>query len=197
MSLRFSRGSRTCEPRWRTSAQRCPMRCSSRRGWRRSRRGRRTGAGSPHRRGQCLRRAPARRRCSRLIDDPVGIAVRLDAACVVVNILQLPDQPEIPRLASGTSGSFSHSLDTTGMPLMVETARDEGHRVVRRRRATSKGHSRWCVRRWNWARTSSRPTRPRTWPYHKVVETAAGVPVLVRGGGRAPDEVIFNARSTS
>ena len=29
------------------------------------------------------------------VDDPVRTAVRLDAACVVVNILQLPDQPEV------------------------------------------------------------------------------------------------------
>ena len=27
--------------------------------------------------------------------------------------------------------------------------------------------------------------------YHRVVEIASGIPVLVRGGGRAPDEVIL------
>src|SRR6185503_6067451 len=29
---------------------------------------------------------------SKMIDDPVGTALRFDAACVVVNLLQLPDQ---------------------------------------------------------------------------------------------------------
>jgi len=32
---------------------------------------------------------------SRIIDDPVGQALRLDAACVVVNLFRIPDQPEL------------------------------------------------------------------------------------------------------
>jgi DhnA family fructose-bisphosphate aldolase class Ia len=31
--------------------------------------------------------------------------------------------------------------------------------------------------------------------YHKVVETAGGIPVLVRGGGRVSDEVILQRTS--
>ena len=34
---------------------------------------------------------------SEVVDDAVGTALRLDAACVVVNLLLLPDQPDLHR----------------------------------------------------------------------------------------------------
>ena len=34
---------------------------------------------------------------SEVIDEPVAQGVRLDAACVVVNLLSLPDEPEVYR----------------------------------------------------------------------------------------------------
>ena len=32
--------------------------------------------------------------------------------------------------------------------------------------------------------------------YHKVIEIAAGIPVLVRGGGKAPDQEILERTET-
>lgn len=128
---------------------------------------------------------------SRLIDDPVGIAVRLDAACVVVNILQLPDQPEIHEACIRNVAELRAACETAGMPLMVEPLVMKGTEsygvdgdiqkiIPLVRQAVELGAD----------IIKADPTEDLS-RYHKVVETAAGVPVLVRGGGRAPDEVIF------
>lgn len=128
---------------------------------------------------------------SRLIDDPVGIAVRLDAACVVVNILQLPDQPEVHQACIQNVSALRAACDAAGMPLMVEPLVMKGTEsygvdgdprkiIPLVRQAVELGAD----------IIKADPTEDLAL-FHKVVETAAGIPVLVRGGGRAPDEVIF------
>src|SRR6185436_11060016 len=57
---------------------------------------------------------------SQMIDDPVGTALRLDAACVVVNLLLLPDQPDLHRQCIQNVTKLRAACDVTGMPLMVE-----------------------------------------------------------------------------
>jgi len=57
---------------------------------------------------------------SRMIDDPVGQALRLDAACVVVNLFCIPDQPELADQCIQNILRLKPACDTYSMPLMVE-----------------------------------------------------------------------------
>lgn len=130
---------------------------------------------------------------SRMITDPVATAVRLDAACVVVNILQLPDQPGVHEACVANVSALRAACDHAGMPLMVEPLvmkgtgadgygvdGDPAKIIPLVRQAVELGAD----------IIKADPTADLS-IYHKVVETAAGVPVLVRGGGRASDEEIF------
>jgi class I fructose-bisphosphate aldolase len=130
---------------------------------------------------------------SRMIADPVGTAVRLDAACVVVNILQLPDQPGVHESCVANVSTLRAACDLAGMPLMVEPLvmkgtgadgygvdGDPAKIIPLVRQAVELGAD----------VIKADPTSDLS-IYHKVVETAAGIPVLVRGGGRASDEEIF------
>src|SRR5690606_26096658 len=57
---------------------------------------------------------------SLLIDDAVGQAVRLDAACVVVNLLDVPDRPAVRRACLENIMRVQAACAAAGMPLMVE-----------------------------------------------------------------------------
>ena len=131
---------------------------------------------------------------SRMIDDPVAQAVRLDAACVVVNLFCLPDQPELADQCIRNILRLKPACDHYGMPLMVEplvfqpNARAGGYgvdgdpaRIIPLvRQAAELGAD----------IIKADPTDDVSM-YHKVVETAGGIPVLVRGGGRAPEAEIL------
>jgi DhnA family fructose-bisphosphate aldolase class Ia len=127
------------------------------------------------------------------VHDPVQVALRLDAACVVVNILQLPDQPGVHERCLENVAALRAACDTTGMPLMVEPLvmkgsgadgygvdGDPAKIIPLVRQAVELGAD----------VIKADPTADIS-IYHKVVETAAGIPVLVRGGGRASDDEIF------
>ena len=126
---------------------------------------------------------------SQMIDDPVGTAIRLDAACVVVNLLLLPDQPDLHRQCIQNVTKLRAACDLTGMPLMVEPlVMKDGYGVdgdVDKivpivRQATELGAD----------VIKADPTDDLS-QYHRVVQAAGGKPVLVRGGGRIPDEEVF------
>ncbi len=133
-----------------------------------------------------------RRMFSQLIDDPVRTAVRLDAACVCVNLLMLPGLPEVHEQCVQNVTTLRTACSAAGMPLMVEPlvmkTAGEGYgvdgdpeRIIPLvRQAVELGAD----------VIKADPTEDLS-VYGKVVETAAGVPVLVRGGGRASDEEIF------
>ena len=55
-----------------------------------------------------------------VIDDPVGHAVRLDAACVVINLLDVPGQDGLRRDCLEGISQLRAECDRVGMPLMVE-----------------------------------------------------------------------------
>src|SRR5665213_2468385 len=57
---------------------------------------------------------------SRMIDDPVNQALRLDAACVVVNLFRIPDQPEIADQCVQNILRLQPLCDRAAMPLMIE-----------------------------------------------------------------------------
>jgi DhnA family fructose-bisphosphate aldolase class Ia len=131
---------------------------------------------------------------SRMIEDAVEQAIRLDAACVVVNLLLLPDQPELHRDCVENVCRLKAQCDRWAMPLMVEplvmqsNERAGGYMVDGDidkilplvRQAVELGAD----------IIKADPTDD-VEEYHRVVEVASGVPVLVRGGGRAPDAEIL------
>ena len=127
---------------------------------------------------------------SRMIEDPVVQAVRLDAACVVVNLFCIPDQPELADQCIQNILRLKPACDHYGMPLMVEPLvfqpnekaggygvdGDPAKIIPLVRQAVELGAD----------IIKADPTDDVS-VYHEVVETAGGIPVLVRGGGRAPE----------
>ena len=127
---------------------------------------------------------------SELIPDAVEQALRLDAACVVVNLLLLPQQPDLHRQCVRNVASLRAQCDRFGMPLMVEPLVMQSNSVAGGymvdgdidkilplvRQAVELGAD----------IIKADPTDDVS-QYHEVVWVASGVPVLVRGGGRVPD----------
>lgn len=131
---------------------------------------------------------------SRHFPDAVEQAVRLDACCVVANLLQLPDRPDIREQCITTIMALREQCTRFGMPLMVEplvmqdnaTAGggyivdgDTDKIVTLVRQAVELG-----------ADVIKADPTDRVEDYHRVIEVSP-VPVLVRGGGRAPDDELL------
>ena len=131
---------------------------------------------------------------STVIDDAVEQGVMLDAACVVVNLLLLPDQPEVHRDCIVNINSLKRACETVGMPLMVEP-------LVMQDNATAGGYMvdgdidkilalvRQAVELG--ADIIKADPCDDVSQYHRVTEIAGSVPVLVRGGGKVSDEEIL------
>lgn len=135
---------------------------------------------------------------SELVEGAVEQALRLDAACVVVNLLLLPGHPELFQQCLRNVARLRAACDPVGMPLMVEplamrpSARgpygvdgDPARIVPLVRQAVELGAD----------VIKADPTDDLD-DYGRVVEAAGRVPVLVRGGGRAPDEEILRRTET-
>ena len=132
---------------------------------------------------------------SRLIDEAVLQAVRLDAACVVVNLFRIPDQPEIADQCIRNICALKPQCDHFGMPLMIEplvfqpNARAGGYMVDGDpqkiiplvRQAAELGAD----------IIKADPTEDVS-IYRRVIETAGGIPVLVRGGSKAPEAELLS-----
>jgi fructose-bisphosphate aldolase, class I len=135
---------------------------------------------------------PPERLFSEVVECAVEAAVRLDAACVVVNLLLLPGQPELHRLCIANVGSLRAACDRVAMPLMVEPLamkREAGpygvdgdiDKIVPLvRQAVELGAD----------VVKCDPTDDLE-DFHLVVEAAGGRPVLPRGGGKVPDDEIL------
>lgn len=133
-----------------------------------------------------------RRLFSSLVADAVERALRLDAACVVVNLLLLPDQPELLRDCIRNVSVLRAACDPVGMPLMVESLvfapgeagygsdGDPAKIVPLVRQAVELGAD----------VIKCDPTDDLA-DFARVLETAAPRPVLVRGGGKASEEEIL------
>ena len=131
---------------------------------------------------------------SELIQEPVELAVQLDAACVVANVFLIPGQPEVHHQCLQNVAALKPICQAYGMPLMVEplvmqsNEKAGGYMVdgdLKKilplvRQAVELGAD--IIK----ADPCDDPTE-----YHKVIEVASGIPVLVRGGGRVEDKVIF------
>ncbi len=129
-----------------------------------------------------------------LIADPLEQALRLDAACVVVNLLMLPDQPELHRQSITNVIRLKPLCERYGMPLMVEplvmqaNTKAGGYMVDGTldkilplvRQAVELG-----------ADIIKADPCDDVSQYHQVIQIAAGRPVLVRGGGKASEMEIL------
>ena len=126
-------------------------------------------------------------------EDPIIGALEMDAAAVVVNLLMLPDEPDLFRQCVSNIARTRAACATFGMPLMVEPlvmlpneARggyqvdgDADKIVTLVRLAAEMGAD----------IIKADPTdNPRD--FHRVIE-AARVPVLVRGGGKEDLKKVF------
>ena len=125
--------------------------------------------------------------------DAVVTGVRLDAACVVVNLLDLPGRPEVREACIRNVMDLRNDCDDYGMPLMVEplvmketaagpyTVNGDIEQIVPIvRQAVELGAD--IIK----ADPTDDPSM-----YHEVIRTASGIPVLIRGGGKVSDEEIF------
>ena len=131
---------------------------------------------------------------TKMIQDPVGQALDLDAACVVVNLLLLPDQPDLHGQCVERICELKPQCDRYGMPLMVEPLvmqpndKAGGYMVdgdLRKimplvRQAVELG-----------ADIIKADPCDSVADYHKVIQVAGRAPVLVRGGGKAPTREIL------
>jgi len=131
---------------------------------------------------------------SRIIEDAVDQAVVLDAACVVVNLLLLPDQPELHAQCIENICRLKPLCYRRGMPLMIEPLVMQSNSVAGGymvdgdlekivplvRQAVELG-----------ADVIKADPCDDVTQYHRVITAASGCPVLIRGGGRATEAEIF------
>jgi fructose-bisphosphate aldolase, class I len=132
--------------------------------------------------------------CSVLIESAVDQAVSLDAACVVVNLLLLPNQPELHEACLRNVSQLKPHCERAGMPLMVEP-------LVMQDNVAAGGYMvdgdldkilplvRQAVELG--ADIIKADPCSDVSEYHRVINVAGNIPVLVRGGGRASDAEIL------
>ena len=135
-----------------------------------------------------------RRLYSRMIENPVEQAVQLDAACMCVNLFQIPGEPEVGEACIENILRLKPLSDRFGMPMMIEPLvfqpnekaggymvdGDEKKIIPLVRQAVELGAD----------VIKADPTDDVSL-YHKVVKVAGGTPVLVRGGGKVSDREIL------
>jgi fructose-bisphosphate aldolase, class I len=126
---------------------------------------------------------------SRMIEQPVEQAIRLDAVCVVVNLFRIPGQPEVTDQCIQNILRLKPECDRFNFPLMIEP-------LVFRPNIEAGGYMvdgditkilplvRQAVELGADVIKADPTDDPEE--YHKVIQ-AARVPVLVRGGGKAND----------
>jgi DhnA family fructose-bisphosphate aldolase class Ia len=131
---------------------------------------------------------------SKMIESPVEQALRLDASCIVVNLFSIPNQPEVTAQCIDNILKVKPEADRWSMPLMIEPLvfqpndqaggymvdGDENKIIPLVRQAVELGAD----------IIKADPTDDAR-DYHRVIQTAGNIPVLVRGGGRVSDDEIL------
>ncbi|EJC63829.1 DhnA-type fructose-1,6-bisphosphate aldolase-like enzyme [Rhizobium leguminosarum bv. viciae WSM1455] len=126
--------------------------------------------------------------------EPLIGAIEMDAACVVVNLFMLPDEPDLFRQCVQNISRVRADCDKYGMPLMIEPlvmqpVTEKGGYMV-------DGDADKIVTLTRLARemgadiVKADPTTNAE-DFHRVVE-AARCPVLVRGGGKEDLRAVFD-----
>lgn len=130
---------------------------------------------------------------SEVIDDAVEQALRLDAACLCVNLFLLPGEPEVHAQCVRNVNRLKAASERFGMPLMVEPlvmrASDAGGYMVDGDLRKILALVRQAVELG--ADVVKADPCDDVRQYHQVIQVAGEVPVLVRGGGRAPEVEIL------
>ncbi len=135
-----------------------------------------------------------RRLYSQMIADPVEQALRLDAACMCVNLFQIPSEPEVGEQCVENILRLKPACERYGMPMMVEPLvfqpnekaggymvdGDEKKIIPLVRQAAELG-----------ADIIKADPTDNVQLYHQVIAAAGSVPVLVRGGGKVGDREIL------
>lgn len=138
-------------------------------------------------------------RYSTLIEQAALQAVRADAACVCVNLFQIPGASDVNAQCVENVMRLKLECDHYAMPMMVEPlvflpneeaggymVDGETERIVHLvRQAVELG-----------ADVIKADPTDRVDDYEQVVEAASGVPVLVRGGGKVSDAEIIQRTAT-
>lgn len=131
---------------------------------------------------------------SKMIDQAALQAVRLDAACMCINLFSIPGAPEVTAQCIDNIIKLKLEADHYQMPLMIESlvfqpnSEKGGYMVdgdIQKiiplvRQAVELG-----------ADIIKADPCTNVQEYHKVVEVAGSVPILVRGGGKTNDEEII------
>ena len=135
-----------------------------------------------------------RRLYSQMIADPVEQALRLDAACMCVNLFQIPGEPEVGEQCIENILRLKPACERYSMPMMVEPLvfqpnekaggymvdGDEKKIIPLVRQAAELG-----------ADIIKADPTDNVQLYHQVIAAAGSVPVLVRGGGKVGDREIL------
>lgn len=127
-----------------------------------------------------------------VIEDAVEQALRLDAACLCVNLFQLEGAPEVHEACVRNIVHLKPEADRFGMPLMIEPLvmkRGGSGYAVNGDKDSIRALVRQAVELG--ADVIKADPTDRLEEYREVVEVAAPVPVLVRGGGRVSDEEVL------
>lgn len=128
------------------------------------------------------------------LEEAILQAVRLDAACVCVNLFIVPGAPEIHQQCVENIMRMKVESDHYSMPLMIEplafrpnesgggyTVNGDLEEIVHIvRQAIELG-----------ADVIKADPTDEVGDYHKVVETCGGIPILVRGGGKVDDVTLL------
>jgi DhnA family fructose-bisphosphate aldolase class Ia len=128
------------------------------------------------------------------IEQAALTAAQLDATCLVVNIFDMPDQPELKEQCIRNVLRLRAECTALAVPLMVEPLvmragnsggayqvdGDVDRITALVRQAVELGAD----------LIKADPT-DEIGEYHRVIEVASGIPVLVRGGGRVTDEALL------
>ena len=131
---------------------------------------------------------------SRMLDEAVLQAVQVDAACLCVNLFEIPGAPEVHDQCIENILALKPEADHYGMPMMVEPlifqpnieaggymVDGDIEKIVHLvRQAVELG-----------ADIIKADPADDVSTYHQVIEAAGEVPVLVRGGGKVDDETII------
>jgi DhnA family fructose-bisphosphate aldolase class Ia len=131
---------------------------------------------------------------SKMIDEPVLQAVRADAACLCINLFSIPGAPEVTAQCIENILQIKPASDYYSMPLMIEPLvfrpnHEAGGYMVDGdmqkilplvRQAVELG-----------ADIIKADPCDDLNEYHRVIEIAGDIPVLVRGGGKTSDEEII------
>lgn len=131
---------------------------------------------------------------SKHVPDAIEVAVRLDAVAVCANLLHLPDRPEVREQCIDSILQLRSAATRYGMPLMIEPLVMQDNTVAGG--YMTDGDTDKIVALVRQARElgadliKADPTDDLS-AYHRVIEVAGDVPVLVRGGGRVDDRTLL------